>query len=390
VIGQATTLWVAFYLGVVIPWIPCAASLLFTLISNALLIWWRRARGGHLGGAIFHVALWDILSLTLLLYWTGGMENPFVIFFLVQLTVATVALRASAVSGLAAMMAGACVFLWFFHHPLVMKAGASLPRELQLAGEMAAIFLAGGTILLLLLSVRNLTQRLQRERETLRAELESRDRFLSVAALATGFAHELATPLATILIAVEELEASGAGGAAALVAREARRCERVLERLRSVGQEAVCQSGESVMIDAVVHDVFEQLDASDRSRIDLSVPGGNASIPGAGLREALLVLLRNALLSSEGPSRIGFMVRVRGTTVIFRVQDEGPGFDPAMMRHWGEPFRTTRADGLGLGLFFVRRLAAASGGELVVENAPLRGAIVTLILPLQHEPDPES
>jgi two-component system sensor histidine kinase RegB len=388
--GQAATIWVAYELGVVIAWVPCVASLLFTLVSNVILIWWRRAMGGHLGGAIFHVALWDILSLTLLLYWTGGIENPFVMFFLVQLTIATVALRASAVSGLAAMMAGACVFLWFFHHPLEMRVGGPFPRQLHFAGEMAALFLAGGTILLLLLSVRNLTQRLQKERELLRAELESRDRFLSVAALATGFAHELATPLATISIAVEELEASGAGGAAALIAREARRCELVLERLRSVGQEAVCHSGENVAIGSVIHEVLDQLDCADHDRIDLSVSGGDALVQCAGLREALLVLLRNALLSSGAESRIGFAVKVKGTTAIFRVQDEGPGFDPTMLRHWGEPFRSTRADGLGLGLFFVRRLAAATGGELEVGNAPIRGAIVTLILPLQSKFGTES
>lgn len=389
-IGQAATILVAHELGVVIAWVPCAASLLFTLVSNGILVWWRREMGGRLGGAIFHVALWDILSLTLLLYWTGGIENPFVMFFLVQLTIATVALRASAVSGLATMMVGACLFLWFFYHPLEMRAGGLLPRQLHLAGEMAALFLAGGTILLLLLSVRNLTQRLQKERETLRAELESRDRFLSVAALATGFAHELATPLATISIAVEELEASGAGEAAALVAREARRCEIVLERLRSVGQEAVCHSGESFTIDTIVREVFDQLDAPQRDRIDLSVSGGDASIQCAGLREALLVLLRNALLSSGADSKIAFMVRAKSSAAIFTVRDEGPGFDPSMLRHWGEPFRTTRADGLGLGLFFVRRLAAASGGELAVENAPVKGAIVTLTLPLLNKSGTES
>ncbi len=389
VIGQATTLWLAHSFDVVIPWVPCAASLLFTLLSNAALVWWRRAMGGHLGGAIFHVALWDILSLTLLLYWTGGLENPFVVFFLVQLTIATVSLRTSAVSGLASMMAGACVFLWLFHHPLVTKSGDSLPASLQLSGELVALLLAGGTILLLLLSVRNLTQRLQKDRETLRAELDSRDRFLSVAALATGFAHELATPLATISIAVEELEASGAGEAAALVAREAKRCERVLERLRSVGQEAMVHSGAPLVIDEVIRETLDQLDALERSRIELSVSGGASPIECAGLREALLVLLRNALLSSGKESRVKFAVQVRGGIATFHVHDEGPGFDGEMLRHWGEPFRTTRSDGLGLGLFFVRRLAASSGGELTVTNAPVRGAIVTLTLPLHRQPDPE-
>jgi two-component system sensor histidine kinase RegB len=55
-----------------------------------------------------------------------------------------------------------------------------------------------------------------------------------------------------------------------------------------------------------------------------------------------------------------------------------------MLRHGGEPFRSTSkpGEGLGLGLFFVKRLAAAAGGDFSIDNNPGGGAVVALRLPL--------
>ncbi|OYW34304.1 MAG: hypothetical protein B7Z42_16695, partial [Brevundimonas sp. 12-68-7] len=206
-IGQSVTLLVVEQLGVAVPWWPCGIAVGITLVSNAVLAWWTRVLGGHLSGGFFHVLLWDAFTLTFLLHWTGGLENPFALFYLVQLTVAAVALRSSAVISLGALMALGCGWLWWYALPLRMLDGSAVPEALLQQGRGVAIVLVGIFILALLLSLRRRSHRLQKERARLRAELESRDRFLSVAALATCFAHGLATPLGTIALAAEEMKA---------------------------------------------------------------------------------------------------------------------------------------------------------------------------------------
>lgn len=389
-IGQSVTLLVVEQLGVAVPWWPCGIAVGITLVSNAVLAWWTRVLGGHLSGGFFHVLLWDAFTLTFLLHWTGGLENPFALFYLVQLTVAAVALRSSAVISLGALMALGCGWLWRYALPLRMLDGSAVPEALLQQGRGVAIVLVGMFILALLLSLRRRSHRLQKERARLRAELESRDRFLSVAALATGFAHELATPLGTIALAAEEMKALPTQDVVEIIAREAARCQEVLVRLRELGQEAVGQSADVCEVADVVAMALSDLPAQQRERVKLTLGTRDARITCAGLREALLVLLRNALLSSADPLPVSLRVDAAGGSVRFIVQDHGPGFSKEMLRHWGEPFRSTREQGagMGLGLFFVRRLAAAQHGGIEVRNLTGGGACVTLALPLQPSTPP--
>ena len=373
--GQTVTMLTVERLGVAVPWGPCGLAVGITLVSNVVLVWWTRVLGGHLGGGFVHVLLWDALTLTFLLHSTGGLENPFALFYLVQLTVAAVALRSSAVIGLGAVMALGCGWLWQHAVPLRMVDGSTVPEALLQQGRGVAIVLVGIFILTLLLSLRRRSHRLQKERARLRAELESRDRFLSVAVLATGFAHELATPLGTIALAAEEMKALPTQDVAEIIAREAARCQDVLARLRELGQEAMGQSAELAPVTDVVETALNDLPPHQRARLKLTQEAPAARIACAGLREALLVLLR---------------VEAEGGSVRFIVQDHGPGFSAEMLRHWGEPFRSTREQGagMGLGLFFVRRLAVAQRGSVTVGNLAAGGACVTLSLPLQPSTPP--
>lgn len=384
VLGQGTTLLAAWGLGVSVPWWPSGIALGMTLITNAALVWWLRQIGGHLGGGFFHVALWDAVILTWLLYWTGGLENPFALFYLVQLVFAVVALRASAVVVVGLSMAAGCVLLWNEAYEMRMQDGSLLNAHLLAAGRMTALLLGGGFILTLMLAVRRRAHRLQKEREKLRVELDSRERFLSVAALATGFAHELGTPLGTIALAVEEMKTVPDAQTLDVIALEAARCQKVLQRLRETGQEATGSSSVPCAVATVLGEVSNELLEDQRERVQIQNHAADAVVACAGLREALLVLLRNALSSSADSAPVLVRVEKIGGTARFTVLDEGAGFSPEMLNHWGEPFRSTREPGagLGLGLFFVRRLAASMQGSLEVRNRPEGGACVVLTLPL--------
>ena len=388
--GQGITLLVVSRMGVAIPWWQCGGAVAVTLITNALLEWWLRQIRWQMKEGFFHLMVWDALTLTFLLHWTGGLQNPFALFYLVQLTLAAVALRASAVFGLGLLTTLACGWLWQKAVPLQMTSGTAVSPAMLTQGFFVALVLAGGFVLVLLLALRRRSHRLQHERERLRKELDSRERFLSVAALATGFAHELGTPLGTIALAVEELRAEPDADTLAIIAREAARCQQVLQRLRELGQEATGLSAEPCAIDMVVETVLATLPESQRSRVKADIHTQGGLVACAGLREALLVLLRNALLSSADDLAVHLHVNEQPEWLRISVEDQGPGFSPEMLRHWGEPFRTTRdpGSGMGLGLFFVRRLAASMQGSVEVKNLPKGGARVSLLIPRHPHPSP--
>lgn len=381
--GQGATLYIVWRLGVEVPWWQCGGAVVVTLITNALLEWWLRQIRWEMRDGFFHILLCDSLTLTFLLHWTGGLVNPFALFYLVQLTLAAVALRSSAVVSLGLLMTGAFLWLWQCAVPLRMQDGSAVPGERLTQGFLTALVLSGGFVLTLLLALRRRSHRLQKERERLRCELDARERFLSVAALATGFAHELGTPLGTIALAAEEMKAQPDAETAAIILREAERCQTVLQRLRELGQEATGRSAEPCVVWRTIEATLNELPETQRQRVKLDLKAQEAPVACAGLREALLVLLRNALLASADHEKVVLRVESASEALRFIVEDRGTGFSDEMLRHWGEPFRSTRdpGRGMGLGLFFVRRLAASMQGSVEVENLATGGARVTLTLP---------
>jgi len=100
------------------------------------------------------------------------------------------------------------------------------------------------------------------------------------------------------------------------------------------------------------------------------------------LRHILLNLLINAeqALAGRGGGRIHVRLDADGERVRVAVTDNGPGL-PDGVRRVGEPFATSKAGAVGLGLAVASRLAAGAGGRLDVEPASPRGMRVVLSLP---------
>ncbi|HUQ84508.1 MAG TPA: HAMP domain-containing sensor histidine kinase [Gemmatimonadaceae bacterium] len=102
----------------------------------------------------------------------------------------------------------------------------------------------------------------------------------------------------------------------------------------------------------------------------------------SALEHLFLNLLINAgqALSAGGSARVD-IVRANGH-VLVRIEDTGPGVPVDQLASLGEPFRTTKPDGTGLGVPIARRIAVAHGGELRVDSAPDHGTTATVQLPL--------
>jgi signal transduction histidine kinase len=104
-------------------------------------------------------------------------------------------------------------------------------------------------------------------------------------------------------------------------------------------------------------------------------------LPAAGLRQALLNLLLNAIQVLDGEGRITLAAQRRDWQLLLWVEDDGPGFPEEMLRAGVRPFATGRAGGTGLGLAMVRRFVRDHDGALELANQEPRGARVSLSLP---------
>ncbi len=210
-------------------------------------------------------------------------------------------------------------------------------------------------------------------------------------------AHELRTPLAIMRGASELGLAAGTGPAQEAGLEQALAQNAHLTRLvENISTLARADSGAVDLVRApldlsrlVVETVAGvEVLAEDRGvRLVVETPGTVRVVGDAGrLRQALLILLDNALTYTPDDGSIMVSVARQGGHARLRVGDSGPGIAPEDLPHLFERFY--RADkargsvGSGLGLSIGRWIAEAHGGHITAANAPGRGALFTVTLPL--------
>ena len=167
----------------------------------------------------------DVLNLTAMLYLTGGPMNPFSFMYLVLIALATVVLPPWATWGLVGLsvagIGGAVSVASAARAASPRRGGGGIasPMGIHLYGMWVASSVASGFIVHFLLRIRRELAQREAELEAARSLAARRDKLASLATLAAGAAHELATPLATIAVAAKELErqlSQGRGDAAAI------------------------------------------------------------------------------------------------------------------------------------------------------------------------------
>jgi signal transduction histidine kinase len=218
-------------------------------------------------------------------------------------------------------------------------------------------------------------------------ELSRAERLAAVGAVSAGLAHELRNPLAGIQLACsklqQKLEDSDQSQRIGAVIGELKRINHLLTEQVDAARHAPEPAVPS-HIATTVRELLGLLryqvpaDINLRSEIDEDL---QCLLPVAGLRQALLNLVLNAVQILGDKGKVMITAGKENDQLNIRVIDDGPGFPEQMLRVGIRPFATGRANGTGLGLAMVRRFVRDLDGELVLENRQPQGAQVMLSLP---------
>jgi signal transduction histidine kinase len=124
-------------------------------------------------------------------------------------------------------------------------------------------------------------------------------------------------------------------------------------------------------------------------RLEVEVPDDLPRVIADELRLSQIManLLDNAIKYSPRGGQVRLSAERSGSSVVLKVEDQGPGIPPSEMEHIFEPFyqgeQLVRIQhGMGLGLFIAHQLARAHNGALTVENLPWQGLLVKMTLPM--------
>lgn len=405
ILGQlATVSVVAFWFEFPFPVGPCLAFIALSAWLNVFLVLRFPARHRLSNRFVTAMLAYDLAQLTALLYLTGGIENPFTMLIIVPVTVSAGSQppRHTIALGLATL--AAIAVLYWQHHPLPWYPGLRLDLpQLYQNGLLAAVFAS-------LLFMALYASRLARESRQMSAALAATDMVLAreqklhaLDGLAAAAAHELGTPLSTIVLVAKELEHDPTVSAAikedlALLRSQALRCREILTKLtKSPSEQDPLHSHMSI------REIVEEAAAPYRNhgtRVVITARPRDPTAPGAdepvGIRRpgviyGLANLIENAI--DFALERVDIEAQWTASMVEIAIMDDGPGFPPDLIDTLGEPYVTTRAsggrmgdrdsNGMGLGFFIANTLLERSGADVELANreAPGRGAIVRITWP---------
>ncbi|MBV9061507.1 MAG: ActS/PrrB/RegB family redox-sensitive histidine kinase [Alphaproteobacteria bacterium] len=405
VAGQSAALFIVYFaLGYPLPLFPCVMAVgTSAAINLGLAIRYPSAHRLTNGEATAYLA-YDVMQLAALLYFTGGINNPFALMFIAPVVIGASTLNFGNTLFLAALALASISIIAVAHQPLPWAPGEpfTLPPLYQ-AGIWASLVIGIGFSSIYAWRIASEAARMSAGLAATQLALSREHRMASIGALATAAAHELGTPLGTIAVVARELEralppSSPEADDARLLRAQAERCRGILTRLAQP-EESVVGAVERLPLGALLDDIVTEYQADEvRIAVNISQHPANGPEPKVWRAPALLHGLGNVIANAADFARSKVRVHAEWSTREIRVcvEDDGPGFAPEILERIGEPYVTSRpgnyavadtelepaaavagAQGMGLGFFIAKTLVEQTRGSLTATNIENGGARVT-------------
>jgi PAS domain S-box-containing protein len=232
------------------------------------------------------------------------------------------------------------------------------------------------------------------ERRAAEARLADAHRLASLGQLASGFSHEMNTPLATVLACVEGMlrearaqpaspEWSGIVESASVAREQILRCRGITQHFLRMSRGQT--SADIVDLEVTARAVARLVEPTAREhgvRIDVGPlpPGLHVRADESEMQHALINLVLNAVQACRPGGQV-VLTGERDDPIRLRVTDDGCGIPPEQRTRVFEPFVSLRAGGIGLGLFLSLNFVRRWGGDIVIESEAGRGSTFEIRLP---------
>lgn len=350
----------------------------------------------------------DLLALTFVLRWSGGVDNPFAAFYVFHSALSAILLpmrRAFVIGavgvGLHALELVASATGALPHVPVPFGEGHVHEALHGLLGEaenwrswlfigsyLAAFVTTQFGVIYLVGTLARRHRDAEEQRCKHRRIARSRERLARLGAMAGGVAHAVRNPLHGVMNCVAILRDAGADAEILQLMEEGtRRIERVTQRLLAFGRDEALRL-QPINAGALLDDTVRMVRAAGHARrvvIQQEIPEGPVifSVDVDRVNEALVNLIDNAVQASPEGGTVTVRLAPTRESVVIEVMDRGSGFPRELRERLFDPFFTTKAVGVGtgLGLAIARAVAEGHGGAIVLDDNPGGGAKVSLVLP---------
>jgi two-component system sensor histidine kinase RegB len=400
VLGQLAAIFIVVQgLEFDVPIVPCITIVgLSALLNLALQIAFNTMQRLEPAYSAALLAL-NIVELAGLLYFTGGLENPFSFLFLAPVLISATVLPVRLTIALGVLAVACASVLVFLHLPLPWDPDEPLVLPpIYLLGVWLSIVVAIGVTSLYAFQVTEEARKLSDALAATELVLAREQHLTQLDGLAAAAAHELGTPLSTIFLISRELEKSAHDGLLAsdikTLREQAQRCRDILSKITQLS--ATGAPFDRMKLSTLIEEtVAPHRDFGIAIKVRIAVAG--TPEPVGSRNPAILYGVGNILENAVDFARTTVEVNAwwNNDTVEIVISDDGPGIPPDLLNRIGEPYLSRRRgaevsqsehQGLGLGVFIARTLLERTGAKVSFSNRifPDHGAVVQIAWPRER------
>lgn len=377
-------------LAIELPLLPTLCVVAVGIVTNTLC-WWVLSRAPEADLALA-VLVCETLTWTGYLFLTGGATNP-----LISVLLPIVAIGATVLDRMEAWFLGwlsvvAFALLWRMNLPMAVGSPETA-LHLHLLGMWLTFAMS---VVVTVAFISRLRQRIERQRQALAQAQEQHlrdDWILSLGHQAASTAHELSTPLATLNLLTESLQAELADHR--LLQEDLQEMRNQLQRCKSVLKKLTETAGQTPHGGVVPQTITSWLSSlvqgwqslRPETRVALACAAElqcTQLAASPALESTLLNLLNNAANACTHQVKLTAS-RVSDELEII-IEDDGPGIAPETLAALNGPPPLRSANGMGIGLFLSRAAIERLHGSLTYARPSTGGTRVEIRLPLTLEP----
>lgn len=356
-----------------------ATNLLGWFFSDRFSTAWKR----QLSRALL---ILDSVLLAVILSGSGGAHNPLSSLYLLLVVIAAI-LHNRLTASIIAVIAFTSFAYLYLGMPELCHDAVGISHDLHIQGMIVVLGIMSAAIVLFIENLKAAFERAQQK-------LQERERLDAIATLATGVAHELATPLSTIAVAAKELELVACKNCmegdciedARLIREQVDRCRQIIDRMDLQNLNELRTPSETVDLATIEEGLRPRLKKDIQGIVRFHI--GKAPIyiraPKELLLQSIISLIDNASRANVNRQPIDVEISRANDQAIMKIRDYGLGMSAEVCSQIGNPFFTTRprGEGLGMGVFIAKSLIANISGKMTYHSKQGQGTTIIIELPL--------
>ena len=390
IIGQLITIYTVYFIfKFQLPVLYCSLIIFFGALTNVYLqLWFKKNQLSTLDSTFF--LFYDLFQLSFLLFLTGGIKNPFVIFLIVPSIVSSTLLTLKNTFILSFATILFLLVITFYHLPLPH------PGDFDFIVPDYYLYAMPISVVIALIFLTYFGARFgieSRKRAEALKELElilaKEQELQSIGLQAAAAVHSLGTPLSTITVIAKELKKEIVKNPKYskdidLLLSQAKRCSEILKKI-SQAQIEDDKFVNEVTIQNLLIEITKSFEEISEKKIILNLDKAKKEIlmhRSVEITYGIRNFVGNAVKFSK--NKVKITLDTNSNQVKISISDDGPGFPEDVSKRIGQPYIATRSEdlgskaGLGLGTFIGKTLLERKKASLNFSNLEKKGALVKI------------